>query len=159
MQYLSPFWLTIKDPAIAQLYNNEQTSSVFKTCLGLTVARAAIFLWAISSVFNEGQHSYFRTTLFQLFVSLLLQIALIFLQRKYHHLNELIIPLWISLQVFSIDYTITDYRAYEFIFYTIFLMNIWYIHLVLSNLNWAITGGLHVLSLLYNVIIYINQSS
>ena len=45
------------------------------------------------------------------------------------------------------------------IFSTIFLMNVWYIHLVLSNLNWAITAAMHLVSLIFNVSIYINQSS
>lgn len=36
-------------------------------------------------------------------------------------------------------------------------MNIWYIHLVMSNLNWIVTMSVHMLTLSYNVHIYISN--
>lgn len=44
-------------------------------------------------------------------------------------------------------------------FSTIFLMNLWYIHLVVSNLNWLITAVSHLASLYYNVSLYMRDSS
>lgn len=34
------------------------------------------------------------------------------------------------------------------------LMNLWYINLVISDLNWVISAGIHILCLTYNIIIF-----
>jgi len=72
MQYLVPYWLSIKDPHLAHLYNKEQTMNIFKTALGLTIARAGLLVWAIISFLNQDQQSYFRASYWQLCASLIL---------------------------------------------------------------------------------------
>ena len=38
-------------------------------------------------------------------------------------------------------------------------MNIWHIHLLVCNLNWVITSGIHLLTLIYNINVYLVNSS
>ena len=38
-------------------------------------------------------------------------------------------------------------------------MNLWYIHLLMSNINWIITIFAHLLCLIYNILIYINYGT
>lgn len=38
-------------------------------------------------------------------------------------------------------------------------MNIWYIHLLVCNLNWIITSFFHLFTLIYNITVYLNHSS
>jgi hypothetical protein len=39
------------------------------------------------------------------------------------------------------------------------LMNLWYINLVMSDLNWMLSSGLHLICLAYNVSIFLVNSS
>lgn len=56
----------------------------------------------------------------------------------------------LKLLIFRI-YSIVRFYQFHEKNSTIFLMNIWYIHLVVSNLNWMITTFAHIISLMYNV--------
>ena len=38
-------------------------------------------------------------------------------------------------------------------------MNLWYVHLVQSNLNWVITAVTHLVCLIFNVYVFIRQST
>ncbi|CDW89193.1 multi-sensor hybrid histidine kinase [Stylonychia lemnae] len=83
--------------------------------------------------------------------------TLIVLSLRFHPqlLISICIPFWMLLTTISVNPRMEEYNFYTFLFNNVFHMTFWYLHLMMSNINWIATSVTYLVCAVFHFIVYV----